>query len=212
MQNVFVVTHAQSQHHLEDRVGGWYDTGLTDLGRRQAKAAAKRLDLLTSGTNISLVSSDLKRASETAEIIGAVLGSSVSLDKGLRENSYGEADGKPQSWLDERIVVAPEDDRLDHIVVAGAESKRTFIERIYGSMSQLPLSSDVVIVTHGYALTFVIAYWIGVIAYWIGMRIEDAAYVNFAATPAGITHLMKDDFFRNNAVKFLNNAAHLIDV
>ena len=205
MQNVFVVTHAQSQHHLEDRVGGWYDTGLTDLGRRQAKAAAKRLDRLTSGTNISLVSSDLKRASETAEIIGAVLGSSVSLDKGLRENSYGEADGKPQSWLDERIVVAPEDDRLDHIVVAGAESKRTFIERIYGSMSQLPLSSDVVIVTHGYALTFVIAYW-------IGMRIEDAAYVNFAATPAGITHLMKDDFFRNNAVKFLNNAAHLIDV
>lgn len=202
MQNIFVVTHAQSQHHVEGRVGGWYDTGLTDFGKAQAKAVAGRLENLTSKANIGIVSSDLKRASETADIIGSVLGSHVSLDKGLRENSYGDADGKPQSWLEERIVVAPEHDRLDHIVVGGAESKRTFIERIYGSMSKLPVSSDMVIVTHGYALTFVIAHW-------IGMGIENAAYVNFAATPAGITHLKKDDFFRNKAVKFLNDTSHL---
>ena len=69
-------------------------------------------------------------------------------------------------------------------------------------MSRLPVSNDDVVVTHGYALTFVIAYW-------IGMRVEDASYVNFAATPAGIMHLKKDDFFRNNAVEFLNDASHL---
>ena len=202
MQNIFVVTHAQSQHHVEKRVGGWYDTGLTDLGRAQATAAANRLKSLVVGTDTYLVSSDLKRAAETAAIIGVELGSSVVLDEGFRENSYGEAEGKPQGWLDARITVAPEHDRLDHIVIAGAESKRAFIERIYRSMSQLPDASNIVLVTHGYALTFVIAYW-------IGMRIEDATHVNFAASPAGITHLIKDDFFRNNAVKFLNSTDHL---
>lgn len=203
MQNIFVVTHAQSQHHLEKRVGGWYDTGLTELGKRQAGAAAKRLVTLCSGRDTCIVSSDLKRAAETASIIGESLGASVSFDAKLRENSYGEADGKPQSWLDERIMVAPEHDRLDHIVVSGAESKRTFIQRIYNSMSQLPSSSDVIIVTHGYALTFVIASW-------VGLRIDDAGYVNFSATPGGITHLKKDDFFRNNAVIFLNDVSHLL--
>ena len=205
MQNVFVVTHAQSQHHLEGRVGGWYDTGLTELGRAQAEASAQRLQALTSSTDVHILSSDLKRASETADIIGATLESHASLDTRLRENSYGVADGKPQSWLDKRIVVAPEHNRLDHVVVTGAESKRAFAERVYDCISGLPDSSDVVVVTHGYALTFVIACW-------IGMRIEDAAYVNFSATPAGITHLQKDDFFRNNAVKFLNDIAHLKDL
>lgn len=149
-----------------------------------------------------LLSSDLKRASETADIIGTTLDCNVSLDKRLIENSYGEADGKPQEWLHERIVVAPEHDRLDHVVVTGAESKRAFAGRVYDCISGLPDSSDVVVVTHGYALTFVIACW-------IGMSIKDVAYVNFSATPAGITHLQKDDFFRNNAVKFLNDVAHL---
>lgn len=205
MQNIFVVTHAQSQHHLENKVGGWYDTGLTELGKRQAHAAANRLVNLCSKRDVSIFSSDLKRASETANIIGDTLNVSVSLDPRLREISYGEADGKPQSWLDERIVVAPEHDRLDHIVVSKAESKRTFIQRIYDSVSQLPTSSDLIIVTHGFALTFVIANW-------IGLKIEDAGYVNFSASPGGITHLKKDNFFRNNAVIFLNDKSHLLEI
>ncbi len=32
MKNLFVVTHAQSLHHIEKKVGGWYDTGLTQQG------------------------------------------------------------------------------------------------------------------------------------------------------------------------------------
>ena len=202
MQNIFVVTHAQSEHHLENRVGGWYDTGLTALGRKQAKAAADRIAELLAGREVCVICSDLKRAAETAGIIAGRLSVSASPDKGFRENSYGKADGKSQSWLDDRIIPAPEDNRLDHIVVEGAESKRAFIARIYKSMSMLPTVSDVVIVTHGYALTFVIASW-------IGMRLEDAAYVNFAASPGGISHLKKDDFFKNNAVVFLNETAHL---
>ncbi len=202
MRNIYVVTHTQSEHHINGLVGGWHDTGLTSFGKHQAQATAKRLDMLVSQPDVGLVSSDLKRASETAKIIGDRIGVLAVLTNGLRENSYGRADGKKQNWLNERIVTAPDHDRLDHVVVEGAESKRTFIERIYASMGALPKKPDVIIVTHGYALTFVIASW-------IGMRIEDAGYVNFRATPGGLTHLQEDDFYRNRAVRFINDVSHL---
>ncbi|MEQ3747731.1 MAG: histidine phosphatase family protein [Henriciella sp.] len=202
MQNIFVVTHAQSEHHVERRVGGWYDTGLTKFGVAQAETAASRLRQLISDTNPALVSSDLKRASETASIIGDELGVPVSLDAGLRENSYGEAEGRPQTWLDQRIVAAPYHNRLDHIVVKGAESKRTFVDRIYNSMANLPETTNTIIVTHGYALTFVISYW-------IGLPLEHAGYVNFSASPAGITHLAQGGFFQNKVVHFISDTSHL---
>ena len=62
--------HTISTPYIQRRVGGWYDTGLTEQGKRQADAAAKRLVTLCAGKNVSIVSSDLKRAAETATIIG----------------------------------------------------------------------------------------------------------------------------------------------
>lgn len=204
MQNIYVVTHAQSEHHVTRVVGGWFDTGLTDLGRIQATQLANRISALTSVSDLFLVSSDLKRAAETAAIIGNKIGVSVNLDSGFRENSYGIADGKPQNWLDKRIVVAPQENRLDHRVIEGAESKREFVARIYASMSKLPMDKDIVIVTHGYALTFIISHW-------IGLALEQTGFVNFATKPASITHLKEDDFFRNKAVKYLSDTSHLTD-
>ncbi len=202
MQNIFVLTHAQSQHRVDNRVGGWFDTSLTELGRLQAQAAAKRLKALAGTGDIHLVSSDLNRAAETAEIVGQYMGLRVELDAGFRENSYGQAEGQPQAWLDKRMIVAPRENRLDHAMINGAESKREFATRIYQSMSSLPNDKDVIIVSHGYALTFIIAAW-------IGLRIDDVGFVNFSAKPAGITHLQEDDLFANRAVKFLNDTAHL---
>lgn len=202
MQHMYIVTHAQSLHHLEGKVGGWYDTGLSDLGRLQAQAIAARLEAMDLGEKPFLVSSDLRRASETAMIIGDKLDIDVKLDAGFREISYGEAEGQPQSWLDERISIPPETNRLDHAIISGAETKRAFVQRIYDSMSRLPTASNGIIVTHGYALTFAIANW-------IGMPLENATHVNFAASPGGLTHLLEDDFFRNRAVKTLNDVAHL---
>ena len=59
--------------HGEDdptRLGGWSDAGLTREGRRQAKEAAVRLAAEYPGIR-RIVSSDLPRARETAEIVGA---------------------------------------------------------------------------------------------------------------------------------------------
>ena len=70
MRNVYVVTHVQSLHHVEKRVGGWYDTSLTELGNVQAGKTGRFLGSAIGSENAELFSSDLRRAAETAEIIG----------------------------------------------------------------------------------------------------------------------------------------------
>ena len=102
------------------------------------------------------------RAKETAQFVGDAFGCEVRTTPDLREISYGKAEGRPQKWLDERIVSAPDDSRLDHLSVEQSESKRDFVSRIYRALDAI-VRADVpthVVVTHGYALTFVIARWI----------------------------------------------------
>jgi len=70
MKDLFVVTHTQSIHHVENKVGGWYDTGLTPRGEIDARATAERLASMIGGGDVEIFSSDLRRASQTAAIIG----------------------------------------------------------------------------------------------------------------------------------------------
>ena len=58
-----------------------------------------------------------------------------------------------------------------------------------------------VIVTHGFALTFVIAAWIQMPAASVG-------YVNFRSRPGSITTLRHDDFFHNRQVAALADTSH----
>lgn len=204
MKNIYVVTHTESIHHVEEKVGGWFDTGLTEVGRTQAQLVAEHLmDLLGSDTPM-VISSDLLRARETASIVAAQFKCSLNLTSDLREISCGIAEGKPQSWLDARFKPAPDDNRLDHRIIDQAETKREFIERIFRVMDKIVSSNhpNHIIFTHGYAMTFVIAFW-------IRMPLEAAGYVNFKSNSGGITHLQEDDFLRNRAVRFLNRTSHL---
>jgi probable phosphoglycerate mutase len=165
VKNLYVVAHTQSQHHVDRLVGGWYDTGLTDLGRKQASCVAERLrDLIPEDAPIELYSSDLLRAYQTAEAISGFLHVPIQATTDLREKSYGEAGGKPQAWLDERFVFPPSSgNRMDHDGgVVGAETRRDIARRIYRATDQILTSpcSHQIIVTHGGALTFIVAAWI----------------------------------------------------
>ena len=189
---------------MEEKVGGWFDTGLTEVGRAQAQLVAEHLmDLLGSDTPM-VISSDLLRARETASIVAAQFKCSLNLTSDLREISCGIAEGKPQSWLDARFKPAPDDNRLDHRIIDQAETKREFSKRIFRVVDKIVSSNQPnhIVVTHGYAMTFVVACW-------IGMPLEAAGYVNFRSNSGGITHLQEDDFLRNRAVRFLNRTSHL---
>jgi probable phosphoglycerate mutase len=204
MQNIFVVTHPESEHHVQGLVGGWYDSHLTAKGKATAHAIASRLKAEIAGAEVSVYASDLMRVLETAAPIAEQLGTVVTAMPELREMSYGLAEGKPQSWLKERFVPAPDDDRLDHVSCEGGETKRAFATRVFRAMERIiadPCATKV-IATHGYASTFAIAAW-------IRMPLEAAGYINVRATPGGITLLHEDDFLRNRALVYVNDTSHL---
>lgn len=206
MKRVFIVTHTEATHHTAQLVGGWYDSDLTELGHQQAQTTADKLaSLIEDSHDVQLISSDLKRAAQTAKPIGEALGCEVILSADLREISYGVAEGRPDGWLKERWVPTPDTNRMDHRNLPGNETRREFATRIYRGMAPILAAANgtFIVVTHGFAQTFAIAAW-------IGLPIEEAGLVNFASKPGGITELEQDNHFRNRAVKALANTDHLI--
>lgn len=139
-------------------------------------------------------------------VVGDLLHVEPVLDRRLREKSYGEAEGKPQAWLDQRFAPPPAvGDRMGHDEgVPGAETKLAFAQRVYAAMDAILESccEHRVIVTHGYAVTFVLASW-------IRMPIESLGYVNFLAASGSITVLREDDYFHNRQVVSLGDTRHL---
>jgi len=85
-----LIRHATTEWNLLGRIHGQTDINLSSQGKVEAAELAKLLSDL--GINF-IVSSDLKRASETAEIINALLGVPLQLESKLRECSFGEIEG-----------------------------------------------------------------------------------------------------------------------
>jgi len=207
VRNIYVIAHPEATHHVEGVVGGWHDSRLTSAGVRAAESIAGALRAkVPDGAELEVISSDLKRAQQTAETVASLFGVKPILDHRLREKSYGQAEGRPQAWLNQRFVPPPAlGDRMKHDEgVLGAETKAAFAQRVYAAMDDLvqrPRGHQI-IVTHGYALTFVVASW-------IKMPIDSLGYVHFRAPSGSITTLREDDFFHNRQVVSLGDTHHL---
>jgi broad specificity phosphatase PhoE len=89
---LLLARHGETDDNREPiRVQGFRDTPLNETGRRQAAELAERM----LGRQInSLWASDLSRASETAEIVGAAIGLTPRLDPRLREANRGRWEGR----------------------------------------------------------------------------------------------------------------------
>ena len=101
---ILLARHGETDDNIEPiRIQGRRDTPLNDAGRAQAAELAERV----AGEGIvSLWSSQLSRALETAEIVGARLGLEPVVDERLAEGDRGELEGR--YWRD----VAREDPEL----------------------------------------------------------------------------------------------------
>lgn len=207
MRTLYVVAHPEATHHIEGLVGGWYDSRLTPTGVDAAHSIGSALRArVPADAPVQLFSSDLQRARQTADVISEHLRVEVALDPGLREKSYGIAEGKPQKWLDQRFIPPPAvGDRMHHDEgVPGAETRWSLAERVYASMGRILESGceHQVAVTHGFAATMVLAAW-------IKMPIDAAGSVSFRAPSGSITELREDDFFHNRQVVRLGDVTHL---
>ncbi len=89
LRGVLLARHGQTNDNLEPiRFQGFRDTPLNDAGRAQARELASRVAALSDPIG-SLWASDLSRARETAEIVGARVGLEPRLDPRLREANRG---------------------------------------------------------------------------------------------------------------------------
>jgi broad specificity phosphatase PhoE len=138
MTTLLLVRHGETDWNAEGKLQGHSDRPLNDYGRRQAQALGDRL---AAGQFDALYASDLSRARETAEILGAKLGLAVAVDPDLREKNWGSWEGLTS---DERLHVAYEGETTE------AHRERTLraVERI----AERHPGGRVVVVTHGGSL------------------------------------------------------------
>ena len=87
---IYLVRHGQTDWNKENRVQGQLDMPLNDAGKNEAAICAK---LLMSVKIDRIVSSDLLRAKETANIINETLSCPLNFDIRLREINFGDLQG-----------------------------------------------------------------------------------------------------------------------
>ena len=149
MKTIITIQHTQSIHHTNGMVGSWTDWDLSELGVQQAKRIGEKLKSELSGKTFVMYSSDLKRAKQTAEYVGANLGISPVLRTELRERNLGRCCGKSIKWLRENIEM--QEKTIDDKLFSDAESRRDEWNRLKPFFDEI-MSNDeenIIIVSHG---------------------------------------------------------------
>ena len=85
---MLLLRHGQTELSVERRYSGRGNPALTELGRRQAEAAAAYLG--SRGGIAAVISSPLRRAYDTAVLAGRALGVEVTVDDDLIETDFGD--------------------------------------------------------------------------------------------------------------------------
>lgn len=202
LPTLIVVRHAESVHHVTGLTGGWTDTGLTELGQRQAGLLAARLRGELGRQPLRILSSDLQRARQTADPIGRALGRSIELVPALRELDNGAAAGMTQEQA-RGIAVEPSPPLLDWQPYPGAETWRRFYARVVGFMEQLIQEEPrpALLVTHGGTI-------VNIVSWWLGLPLEQLHRYSFDVAPASLT-VLRVDPWDQNTIERLNDTAHL---
>ena len=146
-----LIRHGQSIWNRDHRIQGQLDPPLSDEGRRQAALLAGRFVGRRFG---GLYASDLKRAFETAEVLGAVLDMRPESRAGLREIFLGDWEGLRTEEIAERFPEAWASwvEEPDWDVVPGGEGATAFDARVAAEVDEILRrheSGDVLVVTHG---------------------------------------------------------------
>lgn len=150
-----LLRHGQTALSAQRRYSGRGDPPLSDIGLRQAKAAAHRLaqpDSVAAGTR-AVLCSPLARARQTADEVAAALGVSVMPVAGLIETDFGGWEGltfaeaaardpeRHRHWLSDPTATPP-----------GGESFQQVHERVRAVLDELILTayagSTVMVVSH----------------------------------------------------------------
>lgn len=146
--------HGRTEYNAAGRLQGQSDIPLDDTGPVQAREAGERLVELHPSR---IITSDLQRARDTAEVLGRLAGVEVEDDKRLRERSFGRWEGLRRSEIAEHWPEAfaawrrgAEPEGIE------ADTRRQTAARVHGAVvehvARLAPEDVLVVVSHGAAI------------------------------------------------------------
>jgi 2,3-bisphosphoglycerate-dependent phosphoglycerate mutase len=197
---LLLVRHAQAEHHVLSITGGWSDTALTEKGHTQSILLADRLSRELNGKAIHLGSSDLRRAVQTATIIGQTLEVPPHLYPSLTDLNNGLAAGKTHTQA-RHIALPPTEPLFDWIPYPQAETWRQFFLRVTSFMISFSeaQTAPAILVTHAADIQVIVAWWLG-----LGLKSRS----QFETLPASLT-LLRMNRYGEPSLERLNDTAHL---
>jgi probable phosphoglycerate mutase len=152
---IYLCRHGQTEFNRQHRLQGQLESDLTPLGRRQAAAVADLLhDLVARDLPAPwrIVASPLRRARDTAQIIGARLGLPVEFDDRLMEIMVGEWEGRLRADLAREhpeVFATPE----WFFAAPGGETYDDVMARVGGWLAEQAAEPErrLIVVSHGVA-------------------------------------------------------------
>ncbi|MDF2931108.1 MAG: histidine phosphatase family protein [Chryseobacterium sp.] len=152
-KNIITIQHPESIHHTNGMIGSWTDWELTEKGIIQAENIACNIRKEFQDIQYTMYSSPLKRAMQTAEIIGRELHCPLNLRDALKERSLGKAIGKSVRWLKENIE--NEEKTIYDKCFSDAESRFDVWNRLLPFYNEIMTGEDenIIIVSHGDTLS-----------------------------------------------------------
>jgi broad specificity phosphatase PhoE len=197
---VYLVRHGESVYNAEERIQGHQDIPLSGLGLRQAEAIARRLAPVRLD---AVYSSDLIRASATAESIARPHGLPVQTTLLLRESRLGVIEGLTRAEVEARYPADQHEWRRNPLTARppGAETVDDLIARcgrfVSEMLANMPEDAQVLVVGHGGSSR-------GVIAAGLGLPSDIYRKTHFSNASLSIIELGKSPAFW-----LLNDTSHL---
>lgn len=139
---LMLLRHGQTELSVQRRYSGRGNPELTDLGTRQADAAARYLG--QQGGIDAVVSSPLQRAYDTAAASATALGLDVTVDDDLIETDFGEWEGLTfreaserdpelhRKWLGDTAVPPPRGESFDDVAARVRAAQQRIVDRHAG--------------------------------------------------------------------------------
>ena len=186
MKTIITIQHTQSIHHTNGMVGSWTDWDLSELGVQQAWKIGEKLKKELAGKKFKMYSSDLKRAKQTADIVGECLGIYPVLKSELRERNLGRCCGQSVNWLRENLE--NQEKTIDDRLFSDAESRRDEWNRLKLFFDEIMRNEEenIIIVSHGDLLSVFNSMF-------LGLNVESLNQSEIFGLAGGVSFMYEND-------------------
>lgn len=137
MKTIFFFRHGETDWNKNGLVQGASDIPLNETGLQQARDLA---DILSTKRLEIILSSDLIRAKQMAQMIGNKLNISIIFSAHLRETNYGEAEGMERVLAREKYAAIMQEidnqknENRHHLSLPAGESRHQVLQRVNNAL------------------------------------------------------------------------------